>query len=241
MEGNPHYLLTSAGDVENLNIRKVNYAKQWKQSAEVVEPKDTIKKVCMRKSTHLVGVPSSSSDSVPDYFDEFGEPVYGQTHLVHAKEIHKKKHLIQFLISVNLEKVRKLAEGPCPTVLLKADTEAGCQSSKLHYIQQNNRQQINPTAINLQNGSIWKFHCRHTWKILCIAEMEGQDLQAIILHDNSQCITQSTFQRCLLHPRSAETMLLSGNFENLKEFQYTSYNQLGVTPDAWQIISSLVR
>ena len=42
MEGNPHYLLTSAGDVENLNTRKVNHAKQQKQSAEVVEPKDTM-------------------------------------------------------------------------------------------------------------------------------------------------------------------------------------------------------
>ena len=30
MEGNPHYLLTSAGDAENLDIRKVNHAKQWK-------------------------------------------------------------------------------------------------------------------------------------------------------------------------------------------------------------------
>ena len=36
MEGNPHYLLTSAGDVGNLDIIKVNHAKQWKQSAEVV-------------------------------------------------------------------------------------------------------------------------------------------------------------------------------------------------------------
>ena len=44
MEGNPHYLLTSAGDVENLDIRKVNHAKQWKQSAEVVEPKDTMRR-----------------------------------------------------------------------------------------------------------------------------------------------------------------------------------------------------
>ena len=78
----------------------------------------------MRKSTHLVGVPSSSSDSDPDFFDEFGEPVYVQIHLVHAKEIHKKKHLIQFPISINLEKVRKPAEGSCPTVLLKANTGA---------------------------------------------------------------------------------------------------------------------
>ena len=79
----------------------------------------------MRKSTQLVGIPSSSSDSDPDYFDEFGEPVYVQIHLVHTKEIHKKRHLIQFPISVNLEKVRKPAEGPCPTVVLKANTGAG--------------------------------------------------------------------------------------------------------------------
>ena len=71
--------------------------------------------------------------------------------------------------------------------------------------------------------------------------MEGQDLQAIILHDNSQCIIQSTFQRWLLHPRIAETMLLSGNLKNLEEFQYTAYNWLGAMPDAWQIISTLVR
>ena len=44
--------------------------------------------------------------------------------MVHAKAINKKKHLIQFLISVNLEKVRKLVEGPCPTILLKADMGA---------------------------------------------------------------------------------------------------------------------
>ena len=36
-------------------------------------------------------------------------------------------------------------------------------------------------------------------------------------------------------------MLLSGNLKNLKEFQYTAYNQLGATPDAWQINSTLVR
>ena len=70
-----------------------------------------------------------------------------------------------------------------------------CQSSKLHYIWQNNRQQIDPTAINLQNGSIWKFHCRCTWEVLHIPQMERQDLQAIILHDNSQCITLNLLSR----------------------------------------------
>ena len=63
----------------------------------------------------MVGVPGNSTNSDPDYFDEHGEPVYMHAHMVHAKELNKKKHLIQFPISVNLEKVRKLAEGPCPT------------------------------------------------------------------------------------------------------------------------------
>ena len=72
----------------------------------------------------MVGFPDSSSNSDPDYLDEYGEPVYIQTHMVHTKEINKKKHLIQFLISVNLEKVGKPTEGPRPTVLLKADTGA---------------------------------------------------------------------------------------------------------------------
>ena len=77
-----------------------------------------------KKSTHLVGVPGTSTNSDPHYFDEHREPVYAHAHMVHAKAINKKKHLIQFPISVNLEKVRKLVEGPCPTVLLKADTGA---------------------------------------------------------------------------------------------------------------------
>ena len=79
-------------------------------------------KVCMKKSAHLVGVPGNFTNSDPNYFDEHGEPVYAHAHMVHAKAINKKKHMIQFPISVNLEKVRNSAEGQCPTVLLKADT-----------------------------------------------------------------------------------------------------------------------
>ena len=77
------------------------------------------------KSTHLVNVPeasTSSTNSEPDYFNEHGDPVYA--HMVNVKETNQKKHLIQFLISVDLEKVRNLMEcsTKCPTVLLKADT-----------------------------------------------------------------------------------------------------------------------
>ena len=78
----------------------------------------------MKKATHLVDVPGSSSDASPIYFDELGEPVYAQTYTVQVNGINKNKHLIQFLVSINLEKVRKPAEGPCPTVLLKSDTGA---------------------------------------------------------------------------------------------------------------------
>ena len=78
----------------------------------------------MKKSAHMVGVPDSSTNSDPEYLDEHGKPVYAHVHMVQAKVINKKKHLIQFPISVNLQKVRKLVEGPCPTILLKADTGA---------------------------------------------------------------------------------------------------------------------
>ena len=44
--------------------------------------------------------------------------------MVHINQVNKKKHLIQFPISIDLQKVRKLAKTPCPTVLLKADTGA---------------------------------------------------------------------------------------------------------------------
>ena len=49
--------------------------KVQRQSAETVESKDTMRK-CMKKPTHLAGIPDSSSNSDPDYFDEYGEPVY---------------------------------------------------------------------------------------------------------------------------------------------------------------------
>ena len=70
------------------------------------------KKVCLKKSTHLVDVPGSFSDASPIYFNELGEPVYAQKYTVHVNGINKNKHLIQLPVSVKLEKVRKLVEGP---------------------------------------------------------------------------------------------------------------------------------
>ena len=87
------------------------------------------KKVCTKgKSINLVNVPdtsTNSTDSQLDYFNEHGDPVYDHAHMVSVKEINCKKHLIQLLMSVDLEKVRNSVENSkCPTVLLKADMEA---------------------------------------------------------------------------------------------------------------------
>ena len=73
-------------------------------------------------STHLVNIPEASISSEPKYFNEHGDPLYA--HIVNVKEINCKKHLIKFLISTHLEKVRDSVEGStkCPIVLLKADT-----------------------------------------------------------------------------------------------------------------------
>ena len=80
-------------------------------------------KVCMKKSTHLVNVPGTSTDSEPDYFNEHGDPMYAHTHMVLVKETNWNKHLIQFPIGTDFKKVRN-SEEKCPTVLLKADTGA---------------------------------------------------------------------------------------------------------------------
>ena len=82
-------------------------------------------KVCMKKSTHLVNVPGTSTDSDPDYFSEHGDPICAHTHMVHVMEINQKKHLIQFPIGTDFKKVRNSVDTfKCPTVLLKADTGA---------------------------------------------------------------------------------------------------------------------
>ena len=75
-----HYPLTSVGDVEKAGIKKVNPVKLWKQCVETVEPRDIMRKVCMKKSTHLVNVPGTSTDSEPDYFNEHGRPCCMPTH-----------------------------------------------------------------------------------------------------------------------------------------------------------------
>ena len=46
---------------------------------------------------------TTSTDSQPDYFNEHSDPVYA--HMVNVKEMNHKNYLIQFPISVDLEKI----------------------------------------------------------------------------------------------------------------------------------------
>ena len=60
----------------------------------------------MKKSTHLVNVPGTSTDSELDYFNEHGDPVCAHIYMVHVKETKWNKYLIQFSIGTDFKKVR---------------------------------------------------------------------------------------------------------------------------------------
>ena len=77
--------------------------------------KGHFEKVCMKDklSTHLGPETSNSSSGKPSYYNEHGDPVY--VHMVSVQD--RKKHLIQFSISTNLEEVRNSVESS-PSVLL---------------------------------------------------------------------------------------------------------------------------
>ena len=112
--------------------------------------------MCLKgKSTHLVNVPkvtTSSSDSQPNYFNEHGDLVYA--HMVDAKEINCKKHLIQFPISVDFKKVRNLMEHStkCPAVLLKADpgADVNCMNSNTFDKLIQDRTVLQPSSLRME-------------------------------------------------------------------------------------------
>ena len=116
--------------------------------------KGDYEKVCMKKSTNLVNVPGTSTNSDPDYFNEHGDPVYAHTHMVHVKETNWNKHLIQFPIGTDFKKVRNPQD--CSTVLLKADTGADVNLMNSYHLSQSNWEQICPSTDFTQNRSIWK-------------------------------------------------------------------------------------
>ena len=128
-------------------------------------------KVCLKKSAHLVNVPQDSNDSEPLYYDELGEPVYVQTYAIQVNARNRNQHLIQLLISVNLEKVRKQTES-CPTILLKIDTGADVNllnSTTFDWVI-GNRSILQPSSHKMENhGSsrivaLGKFFAFVRWK-----------------------------------------------------------------------------
>ena len=168
--GNFHYPLMSVGDVAKVGTKKDNLVKLWKQFAEALE-QGHYEKVCMKKSTHLVNVLGTSTNSEPDYFNGHGDPVYAHPHMVHVKETNQNKHLIQFPISTDFKKVRN-SEEMCPTVLLKADTGADVNLMNLTTFDRviGDRSALQPTSLKMEvygNSTVevlGKFHTFLRWK-----------------------------------------------------------------------------
>ena len=125
----------------------------------------------MKKSTHLVNIPGTSTNSEPDYFNEHGDPVYAHTHMVHVKETNWNKHLIQFPISTDFKKVRNSQD--CSTVLLKADTGVGVNLMNSTTFDRviGDRSALQPTSLQMETYGnntavevLGKFHMFLRWK-----------------------------------------------------------------------------
>ena len=159
----------------------------------------------MKKSAHQVGVHDNSD---PEYYDELGDAVYVQTHMVSINQVVKKKHLIQFPISVDLQKVRKLAKTPCPTVLLKADTGADINllNSSTFHKAIGDRSILQPSSLRMEAyGSstvsvLGKFHAFLRWK--------NRVYKKLFYVTSANASPNLLFPRQLLHAWSAETLLL---------------------------------
>ena len=152
MEGNPHYLLTPAGDVENLDIRKStmesnrsslqklwNQRTLWEGVYEKVNPLGRGSKQFQWFWSRLLQwiwwtclCSDTSSSHKGDTQEETSHPVSNKCQLRESEEASRR---------------------PLSYCSAESQHRSRCQSSKLHYIQQNNRQQINPTAIDLKK---WK-------------------------------------------------------------------------------------
>ena len=128
-----------------------------------------------KHSTHLMNVPNDSTSYEPNYTNEHGDPVYANTYMVNVKEINCKKHLIQFLISTDLENMRNLVETStkCPTVLLKADTgsDVNLMNAKTFDSIFKNRAVLQPSSLRMEaygNNTavevLGKFHAFLRWK-----------------------------------------------------------------------------
>ena len=166
----------------------------------------------MKKSAHLVDVPVIPTILNPSTMMNLENLFYLQTYAVQVNARNRNQHLIQLPVSVNLEKVRKPMEC-CPTILLKIDTGADVNLLNCTTFDWviGNRSILQPSRLKMKNYSSSRIVV--LGKILWIVRWKGKNLQATLLCDNSQYLTQSAVQRCMLHLRSGETMLHSGRRE----------------------------
>ena len=72
-----------------------------------------------------------------------------------------------------------------------------------------NRSILQPSTLEMENYSSSKIEV--LGKFYAFVRWKGENLQATLLCDNGQYLTQSAVQRCMLHFRSGETMLRSGS------------------------------
>ena len=183
-------------------------------------------KVCMKgkHSTHLVNIPEASTSSEPDYFNKHGDPVYA--HMVNVKEINHKKHLIQFPISTDLEKVRNSVEGStnCPTVLLKADISAdvNLMNAKTFDSIFQDRTVLQPSSLRMEayrNNTavqvLGRFHAFLRWKGTVYRQLfyvtNANNLPNLFLRDG--CYTLGMIKPCYSVELTGNSSKFQGNPE----------------------------
>ena len=204
--------------------------------------------VCMKKSTHLVNVPATSTNSEPVYFNEHGDPVHTNTHIIHVKETNWNKHLIQFPISTDFKKVENSQE-KCPTVLLKADTSADINLMNSTTFDQiiGDRSILQLTSLRMEaygNNTtvevLGTFHAFLRWKVRIYGQLfyitNANTSPNLLSRDG--CYTLGVLKSCY----SVET---SKNFQQIPmettSETHTAYNWLRTMQDAWWFISTFVR
>ena len=179
-------------------------------------------------SIHLVNVPEASNSftNVPDYYNKHGDPVYA--HMVNVQD-NKCKHLIQFPISTELEKVRNSVEssinnGKCPTVLLKADTSADVNlmnSRTLDTLFNRDRTILQASSLRMEAYGnsvveiLGKFHVFLRWKGRVYRQLfyvtSAYNSPNLLLRDG--CYTLSVIKPCYSMELTGNSSKFQGNPE----------------------------
>ena len=191
-------------------------------------------KVCMKGkcSTHLVNVPEASTSSEPDYFNKHSNLVY--THMVSVKEIIYKKHLIQFLISTDLEKLRNLVESStkCPTVLLKAGTSAdmNLMNAKTFDTIFKDITVLQPSSLRMEaygnNTAVEVFHAFLRWK----GKVYRQLFYVIKVNNSPNLLSRDGFYT-LSVIKPCYSVELTGNSSKFQGNPETAPTQLATTSE----------